>query len=237
MEEENEKITNPQEGTVPPTKCTCCGKTIGLFQPARRTKDGVACMDCTATRIEVLQKNVWAGEAVAKWINRGNVLDEQIKPNGVDLIVDKVLQQRGNVILAKEKKDTRKGVLWDIPIQFNVAGLSNRGGWVLEPGYYTVQWAEYIQIPHNAIGLLSPRSTLLRTCATIYGAIWDRGYHGIGQSGLHVFDYLLLERGTPLAQMCFIGASIGNKTYNGQYQGENVDAPKEKEKETPNQEN
>lgn len=181
----------------------------------------------------ILQENVWAGEVVKKWINHGNIPDEQVTPNGVDLTVDKVLQQRGNVVLTKEKEDinSSKGMLWKMQLKDDIVGLPGREGWILEPGYYIVQWAEHIHIPPHAIGLLSPRSTLIRTCATIYGAVWDRGYHGFGQSGLHIFDYLLLEKGTALAQMCFIEASVGGKLYDGQYQseGENVDASEEKE--------
>lgn len=184
----------------------------------------------------ILQQNVWAGEVVKRWINRGKVPDEQITPNGVDLTVDKIFQQRGNVVLTKSKSRTDKGTLWEVPVQNTIAGLAGKEGWVLDTGYYTVQWAEHICIPRNAIGLLSPRSTLLRTCATIYGAVWDRGYHGIGQSGLHLFDIILLERGTPLAQICFLEASIGDKVYDGQYQGENVDATKEEEEEENNKE-
>ena len=238
MEDKNEKTTNAQESTDPPTKCIHCGRSVGLFDYKRRTKDGIVCLSCDTTVTVnvpdfVLQSNVWAGEVVRKWINRGEVPDEQVTPNGVDLTIDKLLQQRGNVVLTKKKEDTDKGMLWAMPYRNDLVGMPGKEGWIIEPGYYTVQWAEHICIPSNAIGLLSPRSTLLRTCATVYGAVWDRGYHGIGQSGLHVFDYMILERGTALAQMCFIEASIGDKLYNGQYQneGENVNAAKKEEEE------
>lgn len=211
MEDENEKTTNEPKPMAP--------------------IDG-----WISTRMHIpaaiLQKNVWAGEVVRAWINRGNIPDEQVTPNGVDLTAGRIFRQRGNVVLTKEKKNTHKGVLWEVPIRDDLAGLPpDSEGWILDPGYYTVEWAEHICIPPNAIGLLSPRSTLLRTCATIYGAVWDRGYHGVGQSGLHLFDYLLLERGTALAQMCFIEASAGDRLYNGQYQGlgENVNATQKEE--------
>lgn len=209
MEDENEKTMNTQKPTDP-------------------TREDVY-MRISVPDV-VLQSNVWAGEVVRKWINRGKVPDEQVTPNGVDLTVNRIFKQRGNVILARKKEDSSKGALWEIPTLHNIAGLSNKEGWILDPGFYTVQWAEHICIPSNAIGLLLPRSTLVRTCATIYGAVWDRGYHGVGQSGLHLFDYMILERGTALAQMFFIEASVGDKLYDGQYQneGEIVDASKEK---------
>ncbi len=175
----------------------------------------------------LLQKAVWSGEEISSWINNGDLHENQIQPNGIDLTIDKVFVQRGNVKLCRDKHSTDKGVLIEVE-PLRIAGIKERG-WFLESGYYTIQWAEEIQIPPNAIGLLSPRSTLLRTCATIYGAVWDKGYHGIGQSGLHIFDSVLIERGTRMAQMLFIEAAMDQTTYEGQYQGENI-AKEKKEK-------
>lgn len=171
----------------------------------------------------VLSTAVWSGKHMKNYINLGDIPDDRVTPNGVDLSIDKLFRQRGNVILTVNKHETDKGVLWEMTTRNNIAGLSGKEGWMVSPGYYTVQWAEHIGIPTDAIGLLLPRSTLLRTCATIYGAVWDRGYRGVGQSGFHVFDYLMLERGTPLAQMIFIKATDWGNLYDGQYQGENID--------------
>ena len=207
--------------------------TSNAQKPMDPTDDGIL-IPGTHFHDAILQQNVWAGKVVKKWINYGEVPDERVTPNGVDLTVDIVFEQRGNVVLTKDKRDTKKGMLRALAPE-SIAGLHNPG-WFLPPGYYTVRWVEHICIPHNAIGLLSPRSTLLRTCATIYGAVWDRGYRGIGESGLHVFNHLLLERGTALAQICFLEASVGDKIYDGQYQGENVDAAKEEENSKENKE-
>lgn len=170
----------------------------------------------------VLSTAVWSGKHMKNYFNLGDIPDDRVTPNGIDLAVDKLFHQRGNVTLRKDKKKTDKGMLWEMPIRNNISGLSGSEGWIINPGYYTIQWAEHIGIPTDAIGLLFPRSTLLRTCATIYTAVWDRGYSGVGQSGFHAFDYLILERGTPLAQMIFIKATDWGETYDGQYQGENI---------------
>lgn len=178
----------------------------------------------------LLQKAVWTGKDVSKWINQSDLHSYQIQPNGVDLTVDRIFVQRGNVILGRNEHVTNEGTLIEIePIP--VAGLKNTG-WFLNAGYYTIQWAEGIQIPLSAIGLLSPRSTLLRTCATIYGAVWDRGYHGIGQSGLQIFDSMLIERFTRLAQVIFIEAMTDQSSYKVIYQGENIAKEKTKKNRT-----
>lgn len=170
----------------------------------------------------VLQQAVWSGKQMVPYINDGDVKEEQITPNGIDFTIDKVFRQMGSVVLAEDKNFLDKGMLIPISPQDNIYGLAPNS-WFLNAGYYTIQWKEKITIPANCIGLLIPRSTLLRTCATVYTAVWDRGYEGKGQSGLHLFEPTGIQRGTRLAQMIFIEAKMdGSLLYDGQYQHEGL---------------
>ena len=181
----------------------------------------------------IMQQAVWSGKRMVPFINDGELQPEQITPNGIDFTVDKVFRQMSNVVLANDDypEFTDKGSLGEMLPSDNIYGFPP-DSWFLQAGYYTIQWAEKIEVPPNCIGLLIPRSTLLRTCATVYTAVWDRGYKGIGQSGLQVFSAMGIQRGTRLAQMIFIEAVMdGSLLYEGQYQGENLDAKEKNKKE------
>lgn len=147
---------------------------------------------------------------------------EQVQPNGIDLKVDKIFIQNLGPTLATKKEDMDPGMLVEI-IPEDITGLPlNTEGWFLEHYYYVVEWKELICIPKNAVGLLSPRSTLLRLGGTIVGAVWDRGYEGKGRSGLILGTPMIIQRGARLAQMIFIDAQEDDKVYDGQYQFEQM---------------
>lgn len=169
---------------------------------------------------------VWSGESMKPYINEGKLEPEQIQPNGIDLTADKVFVVVDGSVLSSVRDLNQKG---DLIMQHNghLHGL-RKPGWFLSPGYYLIEWTEVVRIPDNAIGLISPRSTLVRIGGWICGAVWDRGYHGKGRSGLVLYNHLLFEQGTRLAQMIFINATKTGRTYDGQYQHEqlNQDATK-----------
>jgi dUTP pyrophosphatase len=99
------------------------------------------------------------------------------------------------------------------------------GVYHLEPGAYKIRYMEVVKVPSNTIALAIPRSTLLRSGATIYTAIWDPGYEGRGEGLLTVFNYhgIEIERGAQIAQLLFIKLDRTTKfTYRGSYQGENI---------------
>lgn len=173
---------------------------------------------------------VWSGKAMKPYINEGKLRSDQIQPNGIDLTVDKIFIVINEGILSSHSRPYDQVELEEYkPTGFH--GIRERG-WFLRPGYYLVEWTEKVRIPDNAIGLISPRSTLIRFGGTIHGALWDRGYFGKGRSGLILYHNLLLEQGIRLAQMIFINATTGDKTYDGQYQYEQLnknDTAKKKE--------
>lgn len=178
----------------------------------------------------MLSRSVWTGKEMVPYINDGDVMEEQIQKNGIDLRADKIFRLMGCPSFShNEDYEERSIQMEEYPS--NVGGLDNLG-WNLEPGFYVVQWVEKIKIPKFAIGILLPRSSMIRNGITVTGAFWDRGYEGIGQSGLIVSSNgVLLECYYRIAQIAFIGAINDGESYDGRYQGENLDAQKEKDKE------
>ena len=178
--------------------------------------------------------SVWTGEKMAGHFSHMIVFEngsiiyspinhaEQVQPNGIDLTVDKVFMYSTGPVFTKDKELIEPGYLIE-QLPDDLAGLpEDTKGWFLEPTHYLIEWREVITIPKDVIGLLSPRSTLLRVGSTITGALWDRGYEGKGRSGLIVGVSMLLEWGARLGQMVFIDAKKGEKLYDGQYQRENL---------------
>jgi len=96
--------------------------------------------------------------------------------------------------------------------------------WHLKPGIYLVEVAEEIMIPNNAIGFVTPRSTLIRMGATVFSGIWDKGFQGVGDN----HGRILLQTSLPfkvhvsvaIAQMIFISAVDDETVYQGNYQPE-----------------
>lgn len=54
------------------------------------------------------------------------------------------------------------------------------GVFSLDRGAYVVRYCEYVKIPEDSMALAIPRSTLIRSGATIFTAVWDPGYEGRG---------------------------------------------------------
>jgi len=95
--------------------------------------------------------------------------------------------------------------------------------WILQPGGYLVRYNEVVQVPLDTIGIVLPRSTLMRIGATLCSAVWDPGYKGRGIGLLIVNAQLTIHVGARIAQIVFIKTQ--NKLedgYSGTYQNENV---------------
>jgi len=102
----------------------------------------------------------------------------------------------------------------------------DEAGWVrLDPGSYLVTFNEAVSIPKTITALARPRSSLLRSGATVETALWDPGYRGRSQSLLVVFNPggLRLKRNARLIQLAFYRLSaLAEKGYEGTYQNENL---------------
>jgi len=76
--------------------------------------------------------------------------------------------------------------------------------WELEPGGYLAQYNEIVEVPLNAIGLVFPRSSLMRCGGTLCSAVWDPGYKGRGVGLLIVYTKMKLYKNARIAQIIFL---------------------------------
>jgi len=145
---------------------------------------------------------VWSGDEMKRYISISEV--SQIQPAGIDLTVGEIFIFKSAGILTRKTRE--------LPALEKLKGEK----WHLTPGAYLVRYAEKVEVPHNAIGIVLPRSSLLRMGATIFSAVWDPGYVGRGVGLLTVFNPrgITLEKGARVAQMIFIDARA-----KGRYRG------------------
>jgi len=83
---------------------------------------------------------------------------------------------------------------------------------------------EIVKVPRDMIAIALPRSSLLRSGATILTAVWDPGYEGRPEALLVVFNShgIRLFKNARLIQLVFIKASGVTRGYRGIYQYENI---------------
>ena len=139
----------------------------------------------------------------------------QVQPAGVDLTLDEVEVFSSPFVLDNEKTELAE-----------VKELSHsEGKYNLKPGAYKITYSELVSIPTDAIGLVFPRSSLLRSGLTVCTAVWDPGYRGRGSGLLLVFNPFgaFLQKGCRIAQLIVIRtAKKPDFTYKGQYQNERI---------------
>ena len=91
----------------------------------------------------------------------------------------------------------------------------------LEPGGYIAKYNEVVVVPNDALGIVLPRSSMMRSGATIYSAVWDPGYNGRGLGLMQVMTPIKLYRNARICQIFFIRLeSNTERLYDGNYQGE-----------------
>ena len=95
------------------------------------------------------------------------------------------------------------------------------GHYELEPGAYFVELNEVATIPKDAIGILLPRSTLLRNGLDVRTALFDPGYSGQPKVMLVCHRPSRVQRFARIGQLVIIKSDVVfSSQYNGQYQGE-----------------
>ncbi|MBO3839752.1 MAG: deoxyuridine 5'-triphosphate nucleotidohydrolase [Thermoproteota archaeon] len=142
-------------------------------------------------------------------------VDDQVQPAGIDLTIEKIelLVEKGEI--SKDPKFS-KGV--------NV--LPKNGFYELPQGSYRITYHEIVNIPAGFLGLLLPRSSLLRNGATIYTAVWDPGYRGRGMGLMVVFNKLGIKiaEDARVAQLIVLNVEDSRELYRGRFLGENLNA-------------
>jgi dUTP pyrophosphatase len=148
------------------------------------------------------------------------VSEAQVQPNGVDLTVEAVLEQREPGRITQDGKTIGDRQ----PIQPDTGGDTDT--FYLPPGGYVLQYAETISIPGDLVGFVYPRSSLMRNSCMLNTAVWDAGYTGKGEGLLQVHHDVELERGARVAQLVLADAHHEG-SYDGSYQNERVDERRE----------
>lgn len=152
---------------------------------------------------------VRSGRFVAQFVRP--CTGRQIQPNGVDLSVGEVFTlhgRHGAVLPDHTVLAHREPVLLDQQP-------------VLQPGAYVIRYREQVSIPDGHVGVVYPRSSLLRNGAVLYSALWDQGYEGRGESLLVVWHPLALPPATRIGQLVLMTADSSDH-YSGQWQRENL---------------
>jgi len=97
---------------------------------------------------------------------------------------------------------------------------------MLKRGTYLIVFNEIVKMSNDLIGFLRPRSSLIRSGASIFSSLWDPGYCGKSSSLLVVFNKngLKLKKNARVAQMVFVKLSKATKKiYSGIYQKERIE--------------
>jgi dUTP pyrophosphatase len=144
-------------------------------------------------------------------------LDEQLQPNGIDLTLREValLQSPGKITTS----DDQRRVSDLAPLVFDGLGFID-----LIPGAYVVTYNEIVNLPRDIMALGRPRSSLIRSGATIEMGVWDAGYSGRSQSLMLVYNPqgIRLQRNARIVQLVFLRLTQKTEGYQGVYQGENL---------------
>ncbi len=156
------------------------------------------------------------GNFVAGCISQSINKDTQTQPCGFDLTLKEIYEitSAGTIgFLNKNLPEYKK--IFD-----NNEAVQN----FLNKGAYKIIFNEIVKIPKNCIGLVFPRSTLLRMGCEIHTAVWDAGYVGRGEALLNVFNEhgIYIEKNTRICQMILLEADNPLRVYNGDYQYSNM---------------
>lgn len=165
----------------------------------------------------IIEGSVRDGQFVAEHIepreDEKELSEDAVQPNGVDLSLGELYSLDGTSYISNEdyEKATRK------------ERSANDGVYTVEPNdAYIVVYGEKISIPEDHIGLVFPRSRLMRCGLQIETAVWDAGYTGIGEGQLSVSQPAELEKDLRVAQMVFIRTEDLEESYDGSHQGEKL---------------
>ena len=163
-----------------------------------------------------------SGKFISEFIDTD---EESVQPNGVDLSVDKIYEAVGHAVLSDEDyiKPHRKELEPVNVDEKEVSEIIERKSYVLEPGYYIIEYSETIEIPEEHVGLVFPRSRLMRSGSSLYTAVWDSGYKGKGEGGLRVDNKCYIEEGMDVGQIIYLTTEDLEDHYDGKHQGENID--------------
>lgn len=157
------------------------------------------------------------GEFIRQFItsNDGEQLDDgAVQPNGLDLSIGTVYELNGKAKITNDE--------YTKPDRVELSPTD--GFYQLQPDKtYIIEYGETIKIPEGYIGLVLPRSRLMRCGLSVETAVWDSGYEGIGEGELTVRSEAELVDDLRFAQMIYLEAEQPTELYDGSHQHENID--------------
>jgi deoxycytidine triphosphate deaminase len=138
---------------------------------------------------------------------------EQKQPAGFDVTVSNIHSfPQTRFTLGIEKGEN--SALTQVPI-------SDDSFYDLAPGAYFVELNEITSIPSDAIGILLPRSTLLRNGLDVRTALFDPGYSGQPKVMLVCHRPARIQRFSRIGQLIILKSDREfSSKYSGRYQGE-----------------
>lgn len=139
---------------------------------------------------------------------------ESIQPNGVDLSINQIWKLTGKSKISNGDYDKPERITVQ-PNEDDFYELDSENS-------YVVQYDEIIEIPENHIGLVFPRSRMMRCGMTIETAVWDSGYKGNGEGGLVVHQDGVLYKSLRVAQIIFLPTEELDSHYDGKHQGQRL---------------
>ncbi len=158
--------------------------------------------------------NILSGEEISRLITRIEQSNsgEQKQPAGFDVTISKVhLYSKLIYTLSIQKTDNSE-----------LEEIHPKDGYFdLGIGAYLIELNEITTIPRDSIGILLPRSTLLRNGLDIRSALFDPGYSGQPKVMLVCHRPAKVERFSRVGQLIIL-RSDGEfaRQYTGKYQGE-----------------
>lgn len=191
-----------------------------------------------------------SGKFTSRYVTRqdeSEVDDNRVQPHGVDLTVDKIFKVKGYSVLTdgeyakakrKEAESTspESGIIDPSDPHSNLDSYSNLDPdssdevdtvdidnevYTLMAGPYIVRYNEILSVPEGHIGFVWPRSRLIRNNLFLSSAVWDSGYKGRGEGGLHVNTMTFMEKDMGIGQFVLARANTLNQ-YDGSHNGENL---------------
>jgi dUTP pyrophosphatase len=156
-------------------------------------------------------------------INKGIVENHSlngIQAGGYDLRVSMIGRKSHYPITPRITRDNKDRVISDWS---DMAWIDERETLWLATSQYRITFLENINIPSDCVGLIFPRSSLLRSDCTITTAVWDSGYsgHGFGYLIVNNLGGLHIERYSAVAQLVILKLdNITENLYQGIYQHE-----------------
>lgn len=142
-----------------------------------------------------------------------NVLEENIQQQGIDVRVRDIKRLDGTGTIPATGKTIT-------PVSLPVA-LSNNQKWILNPGYYEVEFEEGCNLDEYTGFDYKTRSSLVRCGAQIISGHFDPGFH-TDNCGAYLIVRLpiTIEKGAKLAQIIPSTSNKVENVYDGQWQND-----------------